>query len=165
MKRILLIITTLLLFIFLTIIPTHANPYGLYGRGNCTYFTYECIEQFWPVTPNIQRSWNACDWVQLVGQEKDGYKIIQVDTPQPGDVFILPSNPEQYRGHCGFITGVGRNYTFEKGVPTEEYYRVLESAMYPEESFIFKLGICKYRIWYYWESDFKNAIFIRCVKI
>lgn len=150
MKKLLIIALTIIMLFTLTISThTHANPYCTYRGGNCTYFTWECINTYWEMTPDIPRSWNACDWVQLIGQEKDGYKIIQVDTPQPGDVFILPSNPEQYRGHCGFITTVGKNYTFEKGIPAETYYRVLESAMYPEESFIYKLGICKYRIWYY----------------
>lgn len=154
------IILTLLLILIITT-PISANPYGLYGRGNCTYFTVECLEKFWPITPNIPRNWNACDWVQLIGQERDGYRIIQVEHPRPGDVFVLPSNPYQYRGHCGFITTVGRTYDLDSNQEPEEYYRVLESSMYPDDSFPYRLGVCKYRVWYYWESDFKDAAFIR----
>lgn len=155
---------TVLLILIITL-PASANPYGLYGRGNCTYFSYECIEQFWGMTPPIQRSWNAWEWVRLIGYEQDGYEIVKVDYPQPGDIFVLPSNPDNFRGHCGFITTVGRNYTFEKGVPAETYYRVMESAMYPDQLFNYKLGACRYRVWYYWQSDFENSVFLRCVKI
>ena len=163
MKK-LLIIPLALLMLLSAAIPTHANPYGLYGRGNCTYFTYECIEEFWGMTPPIQRSWNAWEWVRLIGYEQDGYEIIKVDYPQPGDIFILPATLDNYRGHCGFITTVGRNYTFEKGIPSETYYRVMESAMYPDQLFNHKLGACRYRVWYYWQSDFEDAVFIRCEK-
>jgi hypothetical protein len=151
------------LLILLITAPISANPYCTYGGGNCTYFTFECVERFWPWTPNIPRSWNACDWVQLIGQEKDGYQIIQVEHPQPGDVFVLPATQDNHRGHCGFIAEVGRQYDFSDNT-FEEYYRVLESSMYADEMFPMALKGCRYRSHYYWEEEFDEAVFIRCTK-
>ena len=60
MKRILLTIATSMLLIFLATIPSHANPYCTFRGGNCVYFTYECVDAYWGMTPNIPRSWDAC---------------------------------------------------------------------------------------------------------
>ena len=40
-----------LILILIIALPASANPYALYGRGNCTYFAYECVEEFWGMTP------------------------------------------------------------------------------------------------------------------
>lgn len=152
-----------LLLLIIAAMPVSANPYCIYGGGNCVYFAHECVERFWEWTPSIPRSWNACEWVQMIGQEKDGYKIIQVEHPQPGDVFVLPQNDLYPLGHCGFVVEVGRQYDFTDNT-YEQYYRVLESSMYADEMFPLVLKGCRYRSHYYWEEELREAVFIRCIQ-
>ena len=162
MKKLLIVALTIIMLLSLTI-STHANPYGLYGRGNCVYFTFECIDRFWEWTPNIPREWDACEWINLVGWENESYKVIQAAEPLPGDVFILPATEDSPRGHNGFILEVGRDYWFSDGT-YEEYYRVYESSMYADDLFKLELGSCRYRTHYYWQEDFESATFLRCVE-
>ena len=164
MKKLLL--TTLLCVVFLFPIPSQANQYGLFGEGNCTYFATEFVERFWPVAFDINGDWDACKWVGLIGREQDGYRIEQTDSPQPGDIFILPRSKEYPRGHVGVIIGSYIHYNFSDGKQFLNY-RVIESSMYAtEQGYPYLLGRCRYAYCSYGANYLKdqNAVFITCVK-
>lgn len=156
-------LSLLLLLLLIAAMPVSANPYCIYGGGNCVYFAYECVERFWEWTPSIPRSWNACEWVQMIGQETSEHQIIQVEHPQPGDVFVLPESELYPLGHVGFIAEVGQQYDFTDNT-FEQYCRVLESSMYADETFPMVLKGCRYRSHTYWKEDFEDAVFLRCIK-
>jgi hypothetical protein len=151
---------------FLATIPSHANPYCTFGGGNCTYFTWECINTYWDVTPNIPRSWNAYEWINLIDQQKDGYIIKQVETPTIGDIFVLPQTLEYPLGHVGMIIGVTWDICLVDGT-YEVCYKVIESGMYANEfaaMFPYKFKGCKYRYHNYWQEDLVDAVFLRCTE-
>lgn len=164
MKRILLTIATAMLLIFLATMPTHANPYGTYRGGNCTYFTWECVDKYWGITPNIPRDWDAYRWAELIGQEKDGYVIEQVIEPTIGDVFVLPKTEQCPLGHVGMIVGVTWDISIADGT-YEVCYKVAESSMYPDiEQFKYEYKGCRYRYHNYWQENMEGAVFLRCVR-
>ena len=164
MKRILLTIATSMLLIFLATIPSHANPYCTFRGGNCVYFTYECVDAYWGMTPNIPRDWDAYRWVELIGQERDGYIVEQVTEPTIGDIFVLPQTLECPYGHVGMIVGVTWDICLVDGT-YEVCYKVAESSMYPDlERFRYEYKGCQYRYHNYWQEDFESAVFLRCLR-
>jgi hypothetical protein len=167
MKKLLIIILALTILFTVTISThTHANPYCTYKGGNCTYFTWECVDTYWGMTPNIPREWDAYRWAELIGQEKDGYRIEQVTEPTIGDIFVLPQTEEFPLGHTGMIVGETWNLCLEDGT-YETSYKVVESGMYAEESefmFPYEFKGCRYRYHNYWNENLEGAVFLRCVK-
>lgn len=164
MKRIII-----LALLFLLLLPTctfAANPYGLFGEGNCCKFACDCMDAFWPMTPNVNGDWDAYKWTQLIGHKNDGYVIEQVYNPQPGDVFVLPKTEQNERGHVGMVVGVNWSCSLEQGTK-QTNYAVIESnnnATYPDYPLIFK-G-CRYRQTDYPAEHFEGtgAVFLRCIK-
>ena len=144
---------------------TDANPYSIYGHGNCVRFTYDCIDIYWEMDPIIPGSWDACQWTGLIGQEKDGYRIEQVDEPAVGDIFILPKSETYPLGHVGMIVGLSWQIWLNDGT-YEICYRVIESFMYvTDEWSALEYHGCLYKYSSYWQEDFTDAVFLRCVPI
>jgi hypothetical protein len=163
MKKLLIIILALIMLCTATI-STHANPFPIYKGGNCTYFTYECIDIYWDVTPNIPRSWNAYEWINLIDQQKDGYIIKQVEKPTVGDIFVIPQSELYPLGHVGYIVGETQEIFLFDGT-YETSYKVIESSMYSDDTmFPYEYKSCRYRYHNYWQEDFKDAVFLRCVE-
>lgn len=165
--RIILPIITVLLVAFISVYAPYAygNPYGLFGEGNCCKFAVDCMNAFWPMTPDINGDWDACRWAQLIGQQKDGYAIAAVEDIRPGDVFIVPKSDQYPRGHVGMVIGVSWAYSLEDA-KKQLNYTVLESNMnatYPDFPLVFK-G-CRYRQIDYPADYLEEATFIRCVKL
>lgn len=130
------------IFLCLTLAPVWANPYSLYRQGNCVYFAYEMIYKFWPVTFDVPRKYDACEWIKLVGQEQKQcgkrYRLCTTDRPIAGDFIVWPAIGENKYGHIAFITEVRYIYRIDLDTwETENYrgYEVLESAMYPDKFF------------------------------
>lgn len=170
MKKLLLIasiITTVLLVtMFSVFVPyVYGNPYGLFGEGNCAKFAYDCMDAFWPMTPDIDGDWDAYKWTQLIGQQKDGYVVEQVYNPQPGDVYVLPKTEQTERGHVGMVVGINWSYSLERGTK-QTNYAVIESnnnATYPDYPLMYR-G-CRYRQTDYPAEHLEGAVFLRCTKI
>ena len=163
MKKLLIIILALIMLLTVTI-STHANPYCTFKGGNCTYFTWECVDTYWGMTPNIPREWDAYRWVELIGQERDGYIVEQVETPTIGDIFVLPQTLEYPYGHVGMIVGVTWEICLVDGT-YEVCYKVIESSMYPDtEQFKYEYKGCLFRYHNYWQEDFESAVFLRCLR-
>lgn len=115
------------------------------------------------MTPNIPRSWDAGDWVQIVGQGNSEYQIIQANSVQPGDIFVLPKSESYPLGHVGFIVETARAYDFSNNTYVE-YYTALESGMYADETmFPYELKGCNYRKHPYWKEEFEEAVVLRCI--
>ena len=153
-----------MLLIFLATIPSHANPYCTFKGGNCVYFTWECINTYWDVTPNIPRSWDAYQWINLIDQQKDGYIIKQVEKPTVGDIFVIPQSEQYPLGHVGYIVGETQDIFLFDGT-YETCYKVIESSMYSDDTmFPYKYKSCRYRYHNYWQEDFKDVVFLRCVR-
>ena len=63
-------LAVLMLSLFFTIPfsqPAQANPYDLFGEGNCAYFCWDMMDRFWPEMFPVRRHWDAKDWVKLNG--------------------------------------------------------------------------------------------------
>ena len=134
------LIISALMFLILTV-PAMANPYSLYGNGNCAYFAWELMNLYYPVEFNIPREYNAKDWVKLDGQEKDGYKLELFDDPQAGDFVIFAADvpgQSKWRGHVAFVESVEKkiNINFFSGkVQKETWINVIESEDYAEKKY------------------------------
>lgn len=167
MKRTLIII---LMAAFLAAAPgaVSANPYNLFGNGNCAYFACEMMEKFWPASFAVPGSYDAKDWTRLVGQTsyRNGkyYEICQTNEPRPGDFIVWPGTQDNVRGHVAFILEVEYNSTYnvaEDSFAVYTSYRVAESVNYAGEDFPDKWqDYCRYR--YYWYDHTKDMVFLAC---
>lgn len=151
-----------------------ANPYSLYGQGNCAYFAHEMMNKYWPVNFDIPRNYDACEWVKLAGQEQrswDGtkYRLCATDRPVAGDLIVWPATGDNRRGHVAFITEVlyvcDIDFdTWEADFYTE--YEVLESANYADEFyFSYILNQCRYRPYWYSDTEVEGCTFLTCKEV
>lgn len=162
------LVATVVILLSLWLPYAYGNPYSLYGSGNCVLFTYDCMEQFWPMTPDVPREWDAYRWEELIGQEKDGYVIQEVTDPGPGDVFIIPKSKGRPYGHVGMIVSAEWYYDIDKGYKEPVSFTIIESAMYASSSeYPLNYNECRYRQVECPADHLKalEAKFIRCVPI
>ena len=121
--------------------PVQANPYDLFGEGNCAYFYWDMMDRFWPEMFPVQRHWDAKDWVKLNGAIEGDYtaELIDLENISPGDFVIFPYSFDMPRGHVCFVLGVeGDNVV------------VLESSNYASSyEFPYKLNNCRFRVYTY----------------
>ena len=137
-------LTVLMLSLFLIVPfsqPVQANPYDLFGEGNCAYFCWDMMDRFWPEMFPVQREWDAKDWVKLEQQKEGEYTadLIQLDDIKPGDFIIFPYSSNMPRGHVCFVLGVENNDII-----------VLESSNYAGNwEFPYILNQCRFRVYTY----------------
>lgn len=161
-----------ILYLCSFIIPgqANANPYSLYGQGNCAYFSYEMMERFWPVNLPITRDYDAKDWADLIGTTvSEGnltYRIYAADTVMPGDFMVMPKTSEYPKGHISFVIGVTEKHDIDiKNSKCEKYTHidVVESSDYAErKDFPMELDDgCLYRYYSYSYVQADEVTFLR----
>lgn len=163
MKKVLLTIV-LLLCLLTSHAGTAANPYSLFGYGNCVYFGYEMMNKYWPVTFNVPDSYDAWKWAKLEGRKEESYQICFTDRPIAGDFIIWPATKTNPYGHLAFITQA--YYLYDIDLKTWEVdkctvYKVLESTNYADAgTFPLNFRFCRYREFFYTREGLDNCMFL-----
>ncbi|NLK53122.1 MAG: CHAP domain-containing protein [Syntrophomonadaceae bacterium] len=168
-----LIIVAVIVVFFTFAVPVSANPYSLYGQGNCALFAYEMMSKFWPTTFTVYRHYNAGDWVKLIGQKKkrEGviFEICSTDRPMAGDFIIWPSSLTNPLGHIAFITNVTQSCYVDLELSQfkcDTFYDVLESSNHAEDYFFANtLNGCRYREYWYSNTETDGCIFLTYKKV
>lgn len=107
-KRIVSFLATLvvlLIFLIALVRPAAANPYDLYGNGNCAYFCWDMMDQHWPAAFKVDREWDAAEWIRLNGQTSGEYQaqITDFEDPQCGDFLVWPRSSRWPMGHVSYV--------------------------------------------------------------